>query len=247
MATCTSTARSRGTGRRCCSRTGSRRPPTCSPRRSRRWPPITRRSSGTCPATGAARRPTTRRSTRCARSSTPWWGSSTPPAPSRPSCSATRSAGTSRSSSPSPTPTASAASCSSTPAPATATASPVTAGTTMAGDYAANLEAKGLDGLPGGAELSHGVHSSAVGLAHTARNVLTQHDAHVIDGLSDDHRADARGRRLRRRAVRQGLALHGRQDPERRARRHRRMRPRPARHPSRPFNAALRTFLEGLS
>ena len=53
----------------------------------------------------------------------------------------------------------------------------------MATDYAANLERRGLDGLPAGAELSKGMHSSAVGLAHTARNVLTQRDAHVIDGL----------------------------------------------------------------
>ena len=53
----------------------------------------------------------------------------------------------------------------------------------MATDYAVNLETKGLDGLPGGAELSRGVHASAVGLAHAARHVLTQHDSHVIDGL----------------------------------------------------------------
>jgi pimeloyl-ACP methyl ester carboxylesterase len=53
----------------------------------------------------------------------------------------------------------------------------------MADDYAVNLERRGLDGLPGGAELSKGVHSTAVGLALTARNVLTQRDAHVIDGL----------------------------------------------------------------
>ena len=53
----------------------------------------------------------------------------------------------------------------------------------MAADYAVNLEQRGLDGLPGGAELSRNVHSSAVGLALTARNVLTQHDSHVIDGL----------------------------------------------------------------
>ena len=53
----------------------------------------------------------------------------------------------------------------------------------MAIDYAVNLERRGLDGLPAGAELSKGVHSSAVGLAISARNVLTQHDAHVIDGL----------------------------------------------------------------
>jgi pimeloyl-ACP methyl ester carboxylesterase len=53
----------------------------------------------------------------------------------------------------------------------------------MATDYAVDLEAKGLDGLPGGAELSRRVHASAAGLAHTARRVLTQHDAHVIDAL----------------------------------------------------------------
>ena len=54
---------------------------------------------------------------------------------------------------------------------------------TMATDYAVDLETKGLDGLPGGAELSTGIHSSAVGLALAARQVLTQHDARVIDGL----------------------------------------------------------------
>ena len=53
----------------------------------------------------------------------------------------------------------------------------------MAADYAANLQRRGLDGVPAGAELSKGVHTSAVGLAITAHNVLTQHDAHVIDGL----------------------------------------------------------------
>jgi pimeloyl-ACP methyl ester carboxylesterase len=53
----------------------------------------------------------------------------------------------------------------------------------MAIDYAENLEQRGLDGLPAGAELSKGVHRSAAGLAITARNVLTQRDAHVIDGL----------------------------------------------------------------
>lgn len=53
----------------------------------------------------------------------------------------------------------------------------------MASDYAVNLERHGLDGLPASAELSAGRHATAVGLAHTARRVLVQHDAHVIDGL----------------------------------------------------------------
>ncbi len=54
----------------------------------------------------------------------------------------------------------------------------------MAAGYAGQLDAKGLQGLPGSSdELSPSVHSTATGLAITARNVLTQHDAHVIDGL----------------------------------------------------------------
>jgi pimeloyl-ACP methyl ester carboxylesterase len=53
----------------------------------------------------------------------------------------------------------------------------------MATNYARDLEAKGLAGLPGGDELSSSVHSSASGLALAGRNVLTQKDSHVIDGL----------------------------------------------------------------
>ena len=54
----------------------------------------------------------------------------------------------------------------------------------MATAYAVNLERRGLDGLPAGAELAAGVHTTAVGLALTARHVLVQRDAHVIDGLA---------------------------------------------------------------
>jgi pimeloyl-ACP methyl ester carboxylesterase len=54
----------------------------------------------------------------------------------------------------------------------------------MAVAYARDLEAKGLAGLPGGEELAAGVHSTATGLVHAARNVLAQRDAHVIDGLA---------------------------------------------------------------
>jgi pimeloyl-ACP methyl ester carboxylesterase len=54
----------------------------------------------------------------------------------------------------------------------------------MAAAYARDLETKGLAGLPGGEELSAGVHETATGLVHAARNVLAQHDAHVIDGLA---------------------------------------------------------------
>jgi pimeloyl-ACP methyl ester carboxylesterase len=53
----------------------------------------------------------------------------------------------------------------------------------MATSYAEDLEAKGLDALSGSEELSTSVHSTATGLAHAARTVLTQHDSHVIDGL----------------------------------------------------------------
>ena len=53
----------------------------------------------------------------------------------------------------------------------------------MAAGYADDLELKGLAGVPGGEELSSSVHSSATGLAIGARQVLTQQDSHVIDGL----------------------------------------------------------------
>jgi pimeloyl-ACP methyl ester carboxylesterase len=54
----------------------------------------------------------------------------------------------------------------------------------MADRYADDLEARGLEGLPGSDELSSSVHTTATGLALTARNVLTRHDSHVIDGLA---------------------------------------------------------------
>jgi pimeloyl-ACP methyl ester carboxylesterase len=54
----------------------------------------------------------------------------------------------------------------------------------MAASYARNLEERGLAGMPGGDELSSSVHSTAAGLALTARNVLAQHDSHVIDALT---------------------------------------------------------------
>jgi pimeloyl-ACP methyl ester carboxylesterase len=53
----------------------------------------------------------------------------------------------------------------------------------MATRYAEDLETKGLAGVPGGEELSASAHSSATGLAIGARQVLTQQDSHVIDGL----------------------------------------------------------------
>jgi pimeloyl-ACP methyl ester carboxylesterase len=53
----------------------------------------------------------------------------------------------------------------------------------MATSYAEDFVAKGLDALSGSEELSTSVHSTATGLAHAARNVLTQRDSRVIDGL----------------------------------------------------------------
>ncbi len=146
-------------------------------------------------------------------------------------------------------PDASQRSCSSTPGPATATTSPATAGSAMATDYAVDLEAKGLDGLPGRAELRPAASTpSAAGAARRARKVLTP-------ARQPRHRAGCR-RSPRRRSSSsgpttppfvKGLALHGRQDPARRARRHRRLRPRPpVTHPE-PFNAAAAPYLEGLS
>jgi pimeloyl-ACP methyl ester carboxylesterase len=53
----------------------------------------------------------------------------------------------------------------------------------MTARYAADLDERGLAGLPGSAELRRSVHRSAVGLAHTARSTLRQDDGHVIDRL----------------------------------------------------------------
>jgi pimeloyl-ACP methyl ester carboxylesterase len=53
----------------------------------------------------------------------------------------------------------------------------------MAERYAKSLTERGLDGIPVGPELSPGGHRSAAGLAHFARNVLTQRDASVLNGL----------------------------------------------------------------
>ncbi len=81
----------------------------------------------------------------------------------------------------------------------------------------------GLDGLPGSDELTAGVHRSADGLALAARGVLRQSDGHVLEALPTiavptlvvvGERDDAVPRRV---------AVHGRQDPRRSARRHRRL------------------------
>jgi pimeloyl-ACP methyl ester carboxylesterase len=53
----------------------------------------------------------------------------------------------------------------------------------MAERYAKDLDKHGLAGLPTSEELDPGVHRDAVGLAMSARGVLTQHDASVIDSL----------------------------------------------------------------
>ena len=53
----------------------------------------------------------------------------------------------------------------------------------MTDRYAADLEERGLDGLPGSEELRGPVHRSAVGLAHTARSTLRQEDGHVMASL----------------------------------------------------------------
>ena len=53
----------------------------------------------------------------------------------------------------------------------------------MTDRYAADLEERGLDGLPGSEELRGSVHRSAVGLAHTARATLRQEDGHVMASL----------------------------------------------------------------
>jgi pimeloyl-ACP methyl ester carboxylesterase len=53
----------------------------------------------------------------------------------------------------------------------------------MAERYAADLDQRGLAGLPGSAELDAGVHRSAEGLALAARGILRQHDGHVLEAL----------------------------------------------------------------
>ena len=117
----------------------------------------------------------------------------------------------------------------------------------MAGGYAGKLEAKGLAGLPGGDELAPSVHSSATGLAITARNVLTQHDSHVIDGLASIVVPTLVVVGDRRRAVREGLALHGRQDPRRQLAVIEGAGHAPPVTHRDEFNGVLRTYLEGLS
>jgi pimeloyl-ACP methyl ester carboxylesterase len=117
----------------------------------------------------------------------------------------------------------------------------------MANDYAVNLETKGLAGLPGGAELSTGVHTSAVGLALTARHVLTQHDSLVIDGLPSigaptlvvvgaDDAPFVKGSHYMAGKIPDAelVVIDGCGHAP------------PVTHPE-PFGAALRTYLEGLS
>jgi len=53
----------------------------------------------------------------------------------------------------------------------------------MAERFAARLDARGLDGLPGGQEQRRDEHRDAAGLAAAARGILTQHDAGVLEAL----------------------------------------------------------------
>jgi pimeloyl-ACP methyl ester carboxylesterase len=53
----------------------------------------------------------------------------------------------------------------------------------MADRYAADLEERGLDGLPSEAEVDAAVHTSAHGLALAARGILRQGDGHVLEAL----------------------------------------------------------------
>jgi pimeloyl-ACP methyl ester carboxylesterase len=53
----------------------------------------------------------------------------------------------------------------------------------MAEGYARELDERGLDGLPGGDELTAAVHRDAAGLARSARGVLRQSDGHVMEAL----------------------------------------------------------------
>jgi pimeloyl-ACP methyl ester carboxylesterase len=53
----------------------------------------------------------------------------------------------------------------------------------MAERYAADLDERGLDGMPPSAELDAGVHRGAEGLALAARGILRQRDGHVLEAL----------------------------------------------------------------
>jgi pimeloyl-ACP methyl ester carboxylesterase len=53
----------------------------------------------------------------------------------------------------------------------------------MAERYAADLDQRGLDGMPPSAELDAGVHRGAEGLALAARGILSQRDGHVLEAL----------------------------------------------------------------
>lgn len=53
----------------------------------------------------------------------------------------------------------------------------------MAEQYAADLETRGLAGLPGSEELRGSDHQGVTGLIHTARGTLRQEDGHVLDSL----------------------------------------------------------------
>jgi pimeloyl-ACP methyl ester carboxylesterase len=53
----------------------------------------------------------------------------------------------------------------------------------MAERYAADLDERGLDGMPSSSELDAGVHRSAEGLALAARGILSQRDGHVLEAL----------------------------------------------------------------
>ncbi len=109
-------------------------------------------------------------------------------------------------------------------------------------------------GLPGWADpIVHeefaaiGAVGTAVGLAHTARHVLTQHDSHVIDGLATitaptlvvvgaDDAPFVKGSHYMADKIPNAdlVVIDGCGHAP------------PITHPQ-PFNAALRTFLEGLS
>lgn len=49
--------------------------------------------------------------------------------------------------------------------------------------YAARLDAHGLSALDAGPEQQHDQHRDATGLAHSARGILMQHDARVLESL----------------------------------------------------------------
>ena len=100
----------------------------------------------------------------------------------------------------------------------------------MAERYAADLDERGLDGLPASAELDAGVHRSAEGIALAARGILSQRDGHVLEALPTIAAPTLVVVGENDEPVPRRVRVHGDEDPRRPAGDDRRRRTRPARH-----------------